>query len=186
MLRGGGKCSSVTPPIFRAFRLSVKFPVIRRSSSLSPLNRRELGCYHGDKGSDGHDCVRYVCWSNMKVALSGIPMRKGKWIIPHLKIMPHGHKHSSCYIYSSSVEWIAQNGNLDTLRLLACFVYAHFVHASREAWRYFLHIFLVCYTTRPLKLARYNLRIFLSSFYSCFSHPSPCLEEPHTSVLSGW
>lgn len=78
--------------------------------------------------------------------------------------MPHGHKLSSCHIYSSSVEWIAQNGNLDTLRLLACFVYAYFVLASREAWRYFLHIFLICYTTRPLKLAWYNLCIFLSSF----------------------
>lgn len=47
----------------------------------SPLNRRELGCYHGDKGSDGHGCVRCVCWSNMKVALSGIPMRMEKRII---------------------------------------------------------------------------------------------------------
>lgn len=72
---------SVTPPIFRVLWLSVTLSVIRRSSSLSPLNRRELGCYHGDKGSDGHGCVRYVCWSNMKVALSGIPMRNGKWII---------------------------------------------------------------------------------------------------------
>ncbi len=87
--------------------------------------------------------------------------------------------HSSWHINSSSVEWTAQNGYLDMLRLLACFVYAYFVHASRDVWRYFC-----IFSSSVIQLIHWNWPKITSVFFFflllLFTPPLPqCRRTAH-------